>query len=156
MLETSIFILYFPYVKACQCCRFFNVTNQKQLHKNPLFWLLSFDETLPKNAKELTKGAPQSPHIISGFPGREKTLHPLPRQPCWGSPISLASIFHPKSDYMPQTGVILSQRMPPESQGDETCTAFFWIASPMFFIQTFPRPGGSLLLIWDGSLGGSD
>lgn len=107
MLETSVFLLRFSYIKACQCYRFFNVTKQQQ--KNPSFGCPAFDEALHKNAKQLTKEAPRTPGITSGFPHGEKSLHPFPSQPHRGSPISLASIFYPKSDYMLQIGIILAK-----------------------------------------------
>jgi len=37
MLETSIFLLYFSYLKACHCYKFFIATNQNQNNsKKPL------------------------------------------------------------------------------------------------------------------------
>lgn len=156
MLETSIFLLYFPYVKACQCCRFFNVTNQKQTNKKkfPLFWLLSFDEALHKNAKELTKGAsPKPTHRFWHSWWRKKLSIHFPGSSAGALPFPWQVFSTPKSDYILQTGVTLNKRMPPKSQWDENCTKFCWIAFPMSFIQMFPRLGRSLLCLWDGSLG---
>lgn len=62
MLETSIFLLHFSYIKACQSYRFF-IAKKKKKRKNETKKKRSDIQLLMKlckNAKPLIKEAPQS------------------------------------------------------------------------------------------------
>ena len=64
MLETSVFFLYFSYIKACKCYRFFNATNQKQ-NKKPLLVVQLLMKLFIKMSCSWQKKVP------SGFPSGE-------------------------------------------------------------------------------------